>query len=185
MSQTKRFLAVTVAAVTAMGMVGACSKNTDAKPAADGQVNLVVDTFGDFGYKGLVAQYQKDHPNVKVELRSVQKLDDYKPKLTQYLAAGTGAGDVVALEEGILNEFKTEPQNFVNLLDQGAADQQANFLPWKWELGRVGADGPLIGLGTDVGGLAVCYRKDLFAKAGLPTDRDAVSKLWPGWDEFI
>lgn len=185
MSQTKRFLAVTAAAVTALGMVGACSKNTETTPAADGQVNLVVDTFGDFGYKALVAQYQQDHPNVKVELRSVQKLDDYKPKLTQYLAAGTGAGDVVALEEGILNEFKTQPQNFVNLLDQGAADQEANFLPWKWELGKVGADGPLIGLGTDVGGLGVCYRKDLFAKAGLPTDRDAVSKLWPSWDEFI
>jgi cellobiose transport system substrate-binding protein len=186
MSQTKRFLAVTVAAVTALGMVGACSKNADdAKPAADGQIKLVVDTFGDFGYKALVAQYQQEHPNVKVELRSVQKLDDYKPKLTQYLAAGSGAGDVVALEEGILNEFKTQPQNFVNLLDQGAADLQGNFLPWKWELGRVGADGPLIGLGTDVGGLAVCYRKDLFAKAKLPTDRDAVSKLWPTWDEFI
>ncbi|ADB34275.1 extracellular solute-binding protein family 1 [Kribbella flavida DSM 17836] len=187
MSQSKRFLAVTAAAVTALGMVGACSKDTgDAVPAADGgQVNLVVDTFGDFGYKALVAQYQQQNPNVKVELRSVQKLDDYKPKLTQYLAAGTGAGDVVALEEGILNEFKTQPQNFVNLLDHGAAAQQGDFLPWKWDLGKVGADGPLIGLGTDVGGLAVCYRKDLFAKAGLPTDRDAVSKLWPTWDGFI
>ncbi|MFK4087565.1 extracellular solute-binding protein [Kribbella sp. NPDC020789] len=186
MSQTKRFLAVTVAAVTALGMVGACSKNTEGtKPAADGKITLVVDTFGDFGYKGLAEKYQSEHPDVKVELRNVQKLDDYKPKLTQYLAAGTGAGDVVALEEGILNEFKTQPQNFVNLKDQGAAELQANFLPWKWELGQVGADGPLIGLPTDVGGLAACYRKDLFAKAKLPTDRDAVSKLWPDWDSFI
>jgi len=186
MSQTKRFLAVTVAAVTALGMVGACSKNTEGtKPAADGKITLVVDTFGDFGYKALAEKYQQEHPDVKVELRNVQKLDDYKPKLTQYLAAGTGAGDVVALEEGVLNEFKTQPQNFVNLLDQGAAELQPNFLPWKWDLGRVSADGPLIGLPTDVGGLAACYRKDLFAKAKLPTDRDAVSKLWPDWDSFI
>jgi cellobiose transport system substrate-binding protein len=47
------------------------------------------------------------------------------------------------------------------------------------------ADGKQIGLGTDVGGLAMCYRTDLFKKAGLPTDRDAVSKLWPDWDSFI
>ena len=48
------------------------------------------------------------------------------------------------------------------------------------------ADGKTqIGLGTDVGGLAMCYRTDLFEKAGLPTDRDAVSKLWPTWDDFI
>ncbi len=139
-------------------------------PRRTARSTLVVDTFGEFGYKALVKQYETEHPNVKVELRSVQKLDDYKPKLVQYLAAGSGAGDVVALEEGILNEFKTQPQNFVNLLDHGAAEQQANFLPWKWELGKVGADGPLIGLGTDVGGLAVCYRKDLFAKAE-PADR--------------
>jgi cellobiose transport system substrate-binding protein len=46
-------------------------------------------------------------------------------------------------------------------------------------------DGKQIGLGTDVGGLAMCYRNDLFKKAGLPTDRDAVSKLWPTWDDFI
>lgn len=188
MGQTKRFLAVTVAAATALGMVGACSKNTEGTtPAAGGdtQVNLVVDTFGDFGYKALIEQYEKDHPNVKVELRTVQKLDDYKPKLTQWLAAGSGAGDVVALEEGILNEFKTQPQNFVNLLDHGAAELEANFLPWKWELGQVGSDGPVIGLGTDIGGLAVCYRKDLFSKAGLPTDREAVGALWPTWDDFI
>ena len=31
----------------------------------------------------------------------------------------------------------------------------------------------------------MCYRRDLFQAAGLPTDRDAVSALWPTWDEFI
>jgi cellobiose transport system substrate-binding protein len=188
MGGRRRVLVAMVAAATAIGMVGACSKDTDegggSGDAQSGDITLVVDSFGDFGYKALAKQYEADHPGIKVQLRSVQKLDDYKPKLTQWLAAGSGAGDVVALEEGILNEFKTQPQNFVNLLDQGAAELQGNFLPWKWELGKA-ADGKLIGLGTDVGGLAVCYRKDLFAKAGLPTDRDKVSALWPTWDEFI
>jgi len=31
----------------------------------------------------------------------------------------------------------------------------------------------------------MCYRTDLFAKAGLPTDRAKVSALWPTWAEFI
>src|SRR5438552_2144382 len=47
------------------------------------------------------------------------------------------------------------------------------------------AIGAGIGLGTDVGSLAICYRKDLFAKAGLPSNRDAVSKLWPSWQAYI
>lgn len=187
MGGKRRILVAAVAAATTIGMVGACSKDTDGDSAGtgsqQGDITLVVDTFGDFGYKALAKQYETDHPGIKVQIRSVQKLDDYKPKLTQWLAAGSGAGDVVALEEGILNEFKTQPQNFVDLNSQGAEELQANFLPWKWDLGNT-ADGKLIGLGTDVGGLAVCYRKDLFAKAGLPTDRDQVSALWPTWQQF-
>ncbi len=31
----------------------------------------------------------------------------------------------------------------------------------------------------------MCYRRDLFEKAGLPTDRDEVSALWPTWEDFI
>lgn len=185
MGDRRRTLASGIAIVAALGMLGGCSKDTgDATPAAAGEITLVVDSFGDFGYEALAKEYEAAHPGVKVQLRSVEKLDDYKPRLTQWLAAGSGAGDVVALEEGILNEFKQQPQNFVNLNDQGAAELESNFLPWKWALGKTG-DGALIGLGTDVGGLAVCYRKDLFAKAGLPTDRAQVAKLWPDWDAFI
>jgi cellobiose transport system substrate-binding protein len=31
----------------------------------------------------------------------------------------------------------------------------------------------------------MCYRTDLFKKAGLPTERDQVSALWSTWDQFI
>ena len=69
---------------------------------------LVVDTFGEFGYDELVKQYEKD-TGIKVELRKTAQLGDYRPKLVRYLATGKGAADVVALEEGILNEFKPNP----------------------------------------------------------------------------
>ena len=36
-----------------------------------------------------------------------------------------------------------------------------------------------------MGSLAVCYRRDLFEAAGLPSERDQVSALWPTWDQFI
>jgi cellobiose transport system substrate-binding protein len=42
-----------------------------------------------------------------------------------------------------------------------------------------------IGLGTDVGGLAICYRRDLFEQAGLPADRDQVAALWPDWESYL
>jgi cellobiose transport system substrate-binding protein len=46
-------------------------------------------------------------------------------------------------------------------------------------------EGKIVGIPTDVGGLAIAYRTDLFKAAGLPTNRDEVSKLWPGWDAFM
>nr|MBA2305168.1 PD40 domain-containing protein [Acidobacteriota bacterium] len=46
-------------------------------------------------------------------------------------------------------------------------------------------DGRQIGLGTDIGGLAMCYRSDLFKSAGLPTERDKVSALITDWDAYI
>jgi cellobiose transport system substrate-binding protein len=34
--------------------------------------------------------------------------------------------------------------------------------------------------------MAICYRKDLFEKAGLPTDREELAKLWEGdWAKFV
>ncbi len=43
-----------------------------------------------------------------------------------------------------------------------------------------------LGLGTDIGPLAICYRTDLFKAAGLPTDPAEVSALWAnGWDGYI
>src|SRR5919202_2725368 len=46
-------------------------------------------------------------------------------------------------------------------------------------------DGRTIGLGTDAGPEAMCYRRDLFAKAGLPTDRATLGQQWSTWDGFI
>ncbi|NES15649.1 MULTISPECIES: ABC transporter substrate-binding protein [Micromonospora] len=181
----RRLAAVALVATTALLGATACGGGED-KAAADGPVTLTVDVFGQFGYDELYKEYMASHPNVKIVERGTgSNLDEYSPKLTQWLAAGKGAGDIVAIEEGLLVEYKANPQNFVNLLDHGAADLKGNFLDWKWNQGLTADGKQLIGLGTDVGGMAMCYRKDLFAKAGLPTDRDAVSKLWPTWQDYV
>jgi len=185
MSVTKHRLrqvaAVALVAITALGAAAACGDKSP-EASSDKPAKLVVDTFGEFGYEGIVAQYEKD-TGIKVELRKTAQLSDYRPKLVRYLATGKGAADVVALEEGIINEFKVNPANWVDLKPY-VGDKSADYLKWKYELGKA-PDGKLMGLPTDVGSLAVCYRRDLFQAANLPVDRDAVSKLWPTWDAFI
>jgi cellobiose transport system substrate-binding protein len=184
-TRRRRLAAAMFAAVAVLAPVTACGSNTD---TGNGKITLTVDIFGDqgFGYDDLYKQYEAAHPNVTIKERGKGLgLGDYNTRLTQWMAAGSGAGDVVALEEGTLVQFKAQAANFVNLFDQGAGGAESDYMPWKWKQG-LSADGKqLIGLGTDVGSMAMCYRKDLFAKAGLPTDRDQVAALWPTWKAYL
>lgn len=179
-----RAAAALVAAALAL-TAAACAGDNGKTSTAAQKITLNVDTFGTFGYDDLYRQYEASHPNIKVTERNIPTLDNYLPQLQQHIAAGAGAGDVVAIEEGIAVKFMAQPDKFVDLKKYGGAALQGNFLPWKWQQGLSADGSKLIGLGTDVGGLAMCYRTDLFQKAGLPTDRDAVGKLWPTWDDFI
>jgi cellobiose transport system substrate-binding protein len=172
--------------VLAGGLAAACGGGDDKKKdSGSGPVTLTVDTFGEFGYEQLYKQYEASHPGVTIKQRKVSTLDDYKPRVQQWIATGSGAGDVIALEEGILPTYMQQRAKFLNLFDYGGAALKDKFLPWKWQMGLSPDGKQLVGLGSDIGPLAMCYRTDLFKKAGLPTDRDAVSKLWPTWDAFL
>lgn len=151
---------------------------------SDEPITLTLDTFGNFGYEGLIEQYQSEHPNITIEPRNVERLDDYTPRLQQWIASGSGAGDVVAIEEGIILQYMAQPDQFVDLAEYGAAELEDNFIPWKWDA-AVTEDGRILGLGTDIGSNALCYRHDLFDEAGLPSDRDEVSERLQTWDDFI
>jgi cellobiose transport system substrate-binding protein len=127
----------------------------------------------------------QDHPNITIkELGNGQALGDENTKLDQTLAAGAGAGDIVALEEGTITKYKGLAQDFVDLGQYGANDLKSNYLPWKFQEGTT-SSGKVLGLGTDVGSMAICFRTDMFAAAGLPTDRTAVGNLWSSWDQYL
>ncbi|KIR65757.1 MULTISPECIES: ABC transporter substrate-binding protein [Micromonospora] len=183
----RRLAAIALASVAMIATTSACGSDDEGSGSSDDPIKLVVDVFGDqgFGYDELYKQFESEHPNIKIEQRGKGLgLGDYNTRLTQQITAGAGAGDVVALEEGTIVQFYAQAGKFVNLADHGANDLKANFLPWKWEQGTT-PDGTVLGLGTDVGSMALCYRSDLFKAAGLPTDREEVGALWPTWDQFI
>lgn len=177
----------TVGALLLVGILAAsCGSDGGSQggDAAPQKVRLVVNTFGTFGYKDLYKQYMQQHPNVTI-VENVSEYNQHHQQLATRLAAGNGAGDLVGIDEGFIVQFRSQPQNFANLLDFGAGELKDRWLPWKWEQ-SLAADGRTqIGLGTDVGGMAMCYRTDLFKAAGLPTGRAEVSKLWPDWNAFI
>jgi cellobiose transport system substrate-binding protein len=70
---------------------------------------------------------------------------------------------------------------FVDLTDP---DLDGRWLDFK-AAAATNADGQMIGYGTDAGPEGICYRSDLFKKAGLPTDRDEVAALMGTWDDYF
>jgi cellobiose transport system substrate-binding protein len=171
------------ALVGALAATSACGGEA-VNSSGSGKTTLIVKTFSQFGYAELYKQYEAAHPDITIKEENIGKLGDYLPKLQQWMATGSGAGDVVAVEEAILTQFMGKPDQFVNLLDHGAGALEHNFLEWKWKQARTPDGAKVIGLGTDVGAQGMCYRTDLFSKAGLPTDREQVGALWPTWDDY-
>lgn len=173
-----------VAALAITGCSGqALEGGNDSGGDTAGQVTLKVNFWGDMGLDALKAKYEAANPNVKIVLNTGEYNAQHED-LQKKLVAGSGAPDISAVDEGFIVQFRSQADQFVNLTEKGAGSLEAKYLPWKWKASQ-SADGKQIGLGTDVGGLAMCYRTDLFKAAGLPTERDEVSKLWGTWDQFI
>ena len=146
---------------------------------------LRVSVFGNFGYEKLYDQFEKDHPGVKIVETSEGDLGAYNTALTQKIAAGAAPGDVVAIEEGQVVNFLQSADKFVNFQDHGSNDKKDQWLPWKYAQATTSDGSDTIGLGTDVGGLAMCYRKDLFDAAGLPSDAESVKAMFATWDSYF
>jgi cellobiose transport system substrate-binding protein len=180
-----------VSVLTAVALLAtACSSGSSTKSSSANSnepVTLQVNLFGTFGYKeaGLFDEYQTLHPNVKISFNSVEQEQNYYQALQTHLAAGSGLGDIQGIEVGRIAEIvQSRADKFVNFNDYGGAALKDNFFPWKWQEATT-ADGRTIGLGTDVGPMAMAYRTDLFKKAGLPTKREEVAKLWATWPDYV
>ncbi|MEV5970549.1 ABC transporter substrate-binding protein [Streptomyces sp. NPDC051921] len=191
--RARRTALAAVAALTAgTALLTGCGDGGDGGDAADGgTITLRVGTFGSFGYDNktgakLYAEYEKAHPNIKIVESNVADGQKYWDTLKLRLSRNSGLADIQAIEVGYIAEAtgSAMADKWVDLSKNGGADVSA-FLDWKTKQATT-ADGRVIGLGTDIGPMAICYNKDLFAKAKLPTDRTAVGQLWSGdWAKFL
>lgn len=193
---SRRLVGLAVVVVLGAGTVAGCAEDP-AEPAADvataggvgrdGGTTLTVGVFGAFGLKeaGLYDEYMKLNKGVVIKQTSIERNENYYPQLLTHLGSGSGLADIQAVEVNNIAEITATQAR--KLVDLGRTEgvRKESFLPWKWSQATT-ADGRTVGLGTDIGPGAICYRRDLFAKAGLPTDRTAVGKLWAGdWGKYL
>ncbi|KAA9153612.1 carbohydrate ABC transporter substrate-binding protein [Amycolatopsis acidicola] len=171
-------LAVLGASLAACGGGGSSSGDS-------GQIELTIGTFTEFGYESLLTEYQQLHPNIKITHHKTGEGGPYHQNLITKLAAGSGLEDVVAVEEGHFSDIIDKSSKFNDLTEIGPKDVTADrWLSWKYDGGK-DKDGKLIGYGTDIGPLAMCYRTDLLSAAGLPTDPASVKAMFASWDSYF
>jgi cellobiose transport system substrate-binding protein len=174
---------VLVAAVVAVLATASGLSVKGASAAKRSNVTLTIDVFGDFGYHDLYKQYEASHPGITIK----EDTEDYAPHhtaLAQHLATGAGADDIEAIEVGFIANYTIQPRYFVDMRKYGASKLKKRYPAWKWQQ-AVAHNKSVIGLGTDVGSLGICYRKDLFKKAGLPTTPAKVGKMSKTWSDFL
>ena len=160
---------------------------TTSGAASDEPVTLSVGLFGTFGYKeaGLYDEYMALHPNVTIEETSIEFEQDYYQALQTHLAGGAGLSDIQGIEVARIAEVtQTQADSWTDLTELGAGDLEETFFPWKWSAATT-PDGAVVGLGTDTGPQAICYRRDLMEQAGLPADREELAAMWETWDDLI
>jgi cellobiose transport system substrate-binding protein len=171
-----------VLAGPALAGCGKSSPSSTPTPASTEPVTLTINLFGDFDYKPLYEKYKQSHPNITVK-ENITDYDTHHKNLKQHLTAGAGLSDIEVIEIGQVSGYQGQASKFVNFLDQGVdpstwTDQRVKFAS--------SSDGKILfGVGTDTGGLAMCYRPSLLKKAGLPTDPAGVAAKMKTWDDFI
>jgi cellobiose transport system substrate-binding protein len=198
-SSTRRHGAALMA-VAAVGAVvlagcGGGSSSTDAAATTAGpcgtteNTTLTVGLFGTFGFKeaGLWDAYHAVCPNSTIKEDVVEQSADYWTRLKTRLASGSGLADVQAIEIGFVADVvQNHADQFVNWNDvPNAAADKAEFYPWKWQQASSSDGSTTVGLGTDIGPEAICYRRDLLKQAGLPSDPKTLATKWTTWDDFI
>lgn len=187
----RRSVVLVAVAALGAGLLAGCADDgkdkadTDSGSGGKGKTTITVGLFGTFGFKeaGLYDEYMKLHPNITIKETSIERNENYYPPLINHLTTGSGLQDIQGVEVGNIAEVVTTQSD--KLMDLSKVGNKADYLEWKWQQATT-KDGKTVGLGTDIGPMAICYRKDLFQKAGLPTDREEVGKLWAGsWDKFV
>jgi cellobiose transport system substrate-binding protein len=181
--RVKRVITTAATFAAAALLVVGCSGGSGGNSGSSGSKTFEFWSFANINTKYDTDRYQKAHPDVHIKLTEVGSTTETATALTTALAGGK-VPDLVIIQGDNMPSFMKSPDNFVDLRTLGADKIKGDYLDWVMAQSTT-QDGKIIGIPTDVGGLAVAYRTDLFQAAGLPTDRDQLSKMWSTWDAFI
>lgn len=184
--KAKKIMALVLSAVLVVGL-SACSKsndtsNTNANTSQSSKKKLTIWAWD--GSFNIVAAneakkiYQKDHPDVEVDVVEMAQ-NDIVQKLNTNLSANSKEGlpNIVLIEDYRAQNYLTAySDSFKSISDKVKA---ADFMDYKVKV--CSSNGKLYGLPFDSGVTALFYRTDLIEQAGYK--KEDMNNLT--WDKFI
>lgn len=184
-AMTRRGLMTAIAAVAVAGTLAACSGtgggSATTAPAGGDALDAALAAGGSITYwswtpqaTDQVAAFEKQYPNVTVNLVNAGTGGDEYTKLQNAIAAGSGAPDVVQIEYYALPQFALSG-GLLDLTQYGFGDLQSKYTAGTW--GHVSIGGAIYGLPQDSGPIALFYNKKVFDQYGLTVPTT--------WDQYI
>jgi multiple sugar transport system substrate-binding protein len=180
----RRLLAV--AAAAALALTG-CSSSPDttassgAGTVSDADVQAALQKGGNLTVwaweptlKQVVAKFQQQYPNVKVNLVNAGTGNDQYTALQNAIKAGKGIPDVAHIEYFALPQFALG-KSLANLAPYGAESLKDQYTPGPWA--AVHSGGGIYGLPMDSGPMALFYNKTVFDKYAI--------KVPTTWAEYL
>lgn len=131
----------------------------------------------------LLAEAKQNIPGTDKRLRADIIGTGFDRKLRTSLAGNAYIPDISAINSNVSLYFPNE-ELFLDLNDFGAQESKSLYFDWKWQLGTT-PTGRQCFWPMDAGPTGYYYRRDVFEKAGLPTEPDQVSAAIRSWDDFI
>lgn len=176
MQNATKILAAT-ASIAMLASLAACGGSDTSASAGDANKAELVFWGWDSGntMKDLIADFEKANPGITVKFNNTGTASDTQTALTNAIAAGSGAPDVVMLEDPTVTQFAVTG-DLVSLSDMGAADYANDFAAGPWN--KLQYNGQTFALPIDSGPEVFFYNKVVFDKAGV--DGDSIKT----WDDY-
>ena len=124
--------------------------------------------------------FKKAYPDIQVDFQTVPTSDLYKKLLLGISSGGEGLADVVTLESSHLGQM-ISTGGLADISDK-TKSYTDKIVKSKW--GDTQKDGKTYAMPWDIGPVGLYYRRDVFEKAGLPSEPDKVSTLLKTWDDY-
>ncbi|MFJ3668641.1 ABC transporter substrate-binding protein [Streptomyces sp. NPDC090106] len=172
-----------------LGGAGAALLGLSGCGSTDGSVSAGTDHLSIWYWNGalsdkLLATAARGVPGVPgLKVKGSPIAGDYKSRIRTSLAARAYVPDLAAANSDV-SVFFPDEQEFLDLRELGASTVEDQYLDWKWKSG-ISPTGRMIGFPLDAGPTALYYRRDLFEKAGLPTEPEDVAEATSTWEKYL